>query len=61
MVPIASTARAGAHLEGTRLTLTKMMDQPDAYELSIRTPVTPPRWQDFDKARPLKYPPPLGF
>lgn len=23
-------------------------NQPDAYEFSIRTPVTPPRWKDFD-------------
>ncbi len=23
--------------------------QPDAYEFSIRTPVTPPRWKDFDR------------
>ena len=23
----------------------------DGYELSIRTPVTPPRWQDFDEVR----------
>jgi hypothetical protein len=23
--------------------------QPDSYEFSIRTPVTPPRWDDFDK------------
>lgn len=23
-------------------------NQPDAYEFSIRTPVTPPRWRDFD-------------
>jgi hypothetical protein len=23
-------------------------NQPDAYEFSIRTPVTPPRWVEFD-------------
>lgn len=35
-------------MEGTRLTLVKVPNQPDAYEFSIRTPVTPPRWRDFD-------------
>ncbi len=24
-------------------------NQPDGYEFSIRTPVTPPRWADFDQ------------
>lgn len=27
----------------------RMGDMPDGYEMSIRTPVTPPRWQDFDE------------
>lgn len=49
VVPIGSSARPGAILEGTRLTIAKMVDQPEAYELSIRTPVTPHRWKDFDK------------
>jgi hypothetical protein len=35
-------------MEGTRLTLVRVPYQPDAYEFSIRTPVTPPRWKDFD-------------
>lgn len=35
-------------MEGTRLTLVKVPHQPDAYEFSIRTPVTPPRWQEYD-------------
>jgi hypothetical protein len=30
-------------IEGTRLTLVKVPNQPDAVEFSIRTPVTPPR------------------
>ena len=51
VVPISSVARAAAGhtLEGTRLTLTRSRDQADAYEFSIRTPVTPARWADFDK------------
>ena len=24
---------------------------PDGYEVSIRTPVTPPRWEDFNEVR----------
>ncbi|KAF8058901.1 SRFR1 [Scenedesmus sp. PABB004] len=35
-------------IEGTRLTLVKVPNQPDAVEFSIRTPVTPPRWKEFD-------------
>ena len=27
----------------------KMTDQPDAYDFSIRTPVTPARWKLYDK------------
>ncbi|GIL49345.1 hypothetical protein Vafri_5718 [Volvox africanus] len=48
VVPIHSVAREGHMLEGTRLTLVRVPNQPDAYEFSIRTPVTPPRWKDFD-------------
>ena len=36
-------------MEGTRLTIVKVPNQPDAYEFSIRTPVTPPRWADFEQ------------
>lgn len=36
-------------MEGTRLTIVKVPQQPDAYEFSIRTPVTPPRWKDFEQ------------
>ena len=36
-------------MEGTRLTIVKVPSQPDAYEFSIRTPVTPPRWKDFEQ------------
>ena len=36
-------------MEGTRLTIVKVPHQPDAYEFSIRTPVTPPRWKDFEQ------------
>jgi hypothetical protein len=49
VVPIRSVSREGHHLEGTRLTITRARDQPDAHEFSIRTPVTPARWEDFDK------------
>ena len=49
VVPIESLSRPGEHLEGTRLTLVRLMDQPDAFELSIRTPVTPHRWKAFDQ------------
>ncbi|KAG2444526.1 hypothetical protein HXX76_001272 [Chlamydomonas incerta] len=48
VVPIHSVARPEHMLEGTRLTLVRVPNQPDAYEFSIRTPVTPPRWKDFD-------------
>lgn len=36
-------------MEGTRLTIVKVPHQADAYEFSIRTPVTPPRWKDFEQ------------
>eukprot|EP00951_Prasinocladus_malaysianus_P042820 scaffold525755_cov33-Prasinocladus_malaysianus.AAC.1 len=49
VVPISSTRDPSAMLEGTRLTLVRMQQQPDGYEFSIRTPVTPPRWAEFDK------------
>lgn len=29
----------------------KLRDQPDGYEFSIKTPVTPPRWQDYHEVR----------
>ncbi|KAG2452817.1 hypothetical protein HYH02_002163 [Chlamydomonas schloesseri] len=48
VVPIHSVARPEHMMEGTRLTLVRVPNQPDAYEFSIRTPVTPPRWKDFD-------------
>ena len=48
VVPIQSYHRPGHSMEGTRLTLVRVPNQPDAYEFSIRTPVTPPRWKDFD-------------
>ena len=50
VVPIQSKFRPGHKMEGTRLTPTKFpaSHQPDAYEFSIRTPVTPIRWKDFD-------------
>jgi hypothetical protein len=54
-VPIASAHREGHSLEGTRLTMVKVPQQPDAYEFSIRTPVTPPRWEDFDKELDLAW------
>lgn len=40
-------------MEGTRLTIVKVPTQPDAFEFSIRTPVTPPRWKDFDQVMSL--------
>lgn len=48
MVSIHSASRPSHLLQGTRLTLVRVPNQPDAYEFSIRTPVTPPRWKDFD-------------
>ncbi|KAG1678968.1 hypothetical protein FOA52_013031 [Chlamydomonas sp. UWO 241] len=48
VVHINSVLRPGAMMEGTRLTLVKVPNQPDAFEFSIRTPVTPPRWKEFD-------------
>lgn len=41
-------------MEGTRLTIVKVPTQPDAFEFSIRTPVTPPRWRDFDQVTMFK-------
>lgn len=29
----------------------RLHDMPDGYEVSIRTPVTPPRWEDFNEVR----------
>jgi hypothetical protein len=55
VVPIASANREGHSLEGTRLTMVKVPQQPDAYEFSIRTPVTPSRWEDFDKELDLAW------
>jgi hypothetical protein len=49
VVPLSSVSRPGHQLEGTRLTLVKVPNQPDAVEFSIRTPVTPPRWKDYDQ------------
>ena len=49
IVPIRSLCRENATLEGTRLTITKSKDQPDGHEFSIRTPVTPSRWKEFDQ------------
>lgn len=49
VVPIDSTARPGHTMEGTRLTIVKFPKQPHAYEFSIRTPVTPSRWAEFDQ------------
>ena len=57
VVPVKSSVRrSGSTLEGTRLTIVKVTNdrnsksghQPDAYEFSIRTPVTPARWKEFD-------------
>lgn len=49
VVPLESNRQPEAILEGTRLTLVKVPNQPDAYEFSIRTPVTPSRWKEFDQ------------
>lgn len=32
-----------------------MGDMPNGYEMSIRTPVMPPRWHDFDEVRSLAF------
>ncbi|KAK8328305.1 hypothetical protein V6Z12_A11G243600 [Gossypium hirsutum] len=42
-----STAFEGKQLEGTRITLVKMAQQP-GYDFAIRTPCTPSRWEEFD-------------
>ncbi len=47
VVPVHSSARPGHIMEGTRLTVVRSKDMPNGYEFSIRTPVTPARWQDF--------------
>lgn len=49
IVPITSLANPSEKMEGTRLTLVKIPDQFNGFEFSIRTPVTPPRWLQFDK------------
>ncbi|GMH35900.1 hypothetical protein BSKO_03768 [Bryopsis sp. KO-2023] len=48
VVPIQSLAQPDAEMEGTRLTLVNVPNQPDGYEFSIRTPVTPARWDLFE-------------
>lgn len=48
-----SSSSSGHTMEGTRLTIVKVPTQPDAFEFSIRTPVTPPRWKDFDQVMAL--------
>lgn len=48
VVPIQSLCNPEQEMEGTRLTLVKIPNQPDAFEFSIRTPVTPSRWEQFE-------------
>jgi len=48
VVRVASTHRPGRTLEGTRLTVVRVPHVPDGFEFSIRTPVTPGRWAEFD-------------
>ncbi|KAK9791186.1 hypothetical protein WJX73_002593 [Symbiochloris irregularis] len=55
VVPIDSIAHQGLTLEGTRLTLVQIKGQPDAYDFSIRTPVTPPRWHQYDEELQLQW------
>jgi tetratricopeptide (TPR) repeat protein len=43
-----SRARPGAVMEGTRLTMQLLDAQLQTYEVSIRTPGTPQRWEQFD-------------
>lgn len=43
-----SRARPGAVMEGTRLTMQQLNAQLQTYEVSIRTPGTPQRWEQFD-------------
>lgn len=51
VVPVASLAARGEFLDGTRLTLVKLIGggQPNTFEFAIRTPVTPPRWATFNR------------
>ncbi|KAL6073358.1 Suppressor of RPS4-RLD 1 [Balamuthia mandrillaris] len=46
VTPCYSTARPGKIMEGTRLTL--QASSPEGFEYAIRTPGTPPRWQEYD-------------
>ena len=48
IVPITSLTNPDETMEGTRLTLVKVPDQRDGFEFSIRTPVTPARWAQFE-------------
>ena len=34
-----------------RVQVVRLGDMPNGYEVSIRTPVTPPRWEDFHEVR----------
>jgi tetratricopeptide (TPR) repeat protein len=43
-----SRARPGGVMEGTRLTMQLLDAQLQTYEVSIRTPGTPQRWEQFD-------------
>jgi len=47
VTPCHSTARPGAIMEGTRLTI--QLANPEGYEYSIRTPGTPPRWVEYNQ------------
>lgn len=49
IVPIVSLTKPEETMEGTRLTLVSVPNQPNGVEFSIRTPVTPPRWKQFDR------------
>ena len=44
-VPTAS------HAVACNTQVVRLHDMPDGYEVSIRTPVTPPRWEDFNEVR----------
>lgn len=46
--PCHSVAKAGHIMEGTRLTIQRLDPAVDQYEVSIRTPGTPHRWEQFD-------------
>ncbi|GMH36453.1 hypothetical protein BSKO_04321 [Bryopsis sp. KO-2023] len=49
MISIKSKMREGHRMNGTYMCVRSVATQTDGFDLSIHTPVTPPRWEDFEQ------------